>query len=35
MKLQQVEKANGKPFKVNGFEWDYGGYVVESRRQAE
>lgn len=28
MRLEQVEKANGKPFKVNGFEWDGGGFVT-------
>lgn len=28
LRLEQVEKANGKPFKVNGFEWDYGGFVT-------
>ena len=27
MTLEQVEKVNGKPFKVLGFEWDYGGYA--------
>ncbi|MBW7968905.1 hypothetical protein [Bradyrhizobium sp. BR 10289] len=26
--LAEVQKANGKPFLVNGFEWDYGGYVT-------
>ena len=24
--LSEVEEANGKPFKVAGFAWDYGGY---------
>jgi hypothetical protein len=28
LRIEQVEKVNGRPFKVNGFEWDYGGYVV-------
>lgn len=27
--LAQVEAANGKPFKISGFGWDYGGYVVD------
>lgn len=27
--LAAVEKANGKPFVVSGFDWDYGGYVVD------
>lgn len=27
--LADVQKVNGKPFLVNGFEWDYGGYVVD------
>ncbi|MBL9131991.1 MAG: hypothetical protein JNG86_12370 [Verrucomicrobiaceae bacterium] len=25
--IEEVEKINGKPFKVAGFEWDYGGYA--------
>ncbi|MFD0893326.1 hypothetical protein KBB96_18025 [Luteolibacter ambystomatis] len=25
--VAQVEKANGKPYKVSGFDWDYGGYA--------
>ena len=25
--IEEVEKINGKPFKIAGFEWDYGGYV--------
>lgn len=25
--VEAVEKANGKPFKVSGFDWDYGGYA--------
>ncbi|WP_245291400.1 hypothetical protein [Methylobacterium aquaticum] len=24
--LEEVEEANEKPFQLNGFEWDYGGY---------
>lgn len=24
-----VESANGKPFDVSGFDWDYGGYIVD------
>lgn len=27
MTLEEVEKINGKPFKVSGFAWDYGGYA--------
>jgi len=27
MTIEEVEKINGKPFKVMGFEWDYGGYA--------
>ena len=27
--LEDVEKANGKPFKMSGFGWDYGGYVTD------
>ena len=27
MGLDEVEKINGKPFKVNGFDWDYGGFA--------
>ncbi|MGV3659013.1 MAG: hypothetical protein ACO1TE_02480 [Prosthecobacter sp.] len=27
MSLEEVEKINGKPFLVNGFGWDYGGYA--------
>ncbi|HEY1082949.1 MAG TPA: hypothetical protein VGE29_11830 [Prosthecobacter sp.] len=26
-RLEEVEKINGKPFKVLGFGWDYGGYA--------
>lgn len=29
MPLEEVAKINGQPFKLNGFEWDYGGYVVD------
>ena len=27
MTIAEVEKINGKPFKIAGFEWDYGGYA--------
>ncbi|TYL93986.1 hypothetical protein FXB40_19290 [Bradyrhizobium rifense] len=27
--LADVQKANGKPFMVAGFEWDYGGFVTD------
>lgn len=27
MTVKQVEKLNGKPFQINGFGWDGGGYV--------
>jgi hypothetical protein len=27
MKLTEVEKLNGKPFKMAGFEWDGGGFI--------
>jgi hypothetical protein len=27
MSIEEVEKINGKPFKVAGFSWDYGGYA--------
>lgn len=27
--LADVEAANGKPFQLSGFEWDYGGYVTD------
>ncbi len=27
MTIEEVEKINGKPFKVNGFGWDYGGFA--------
>lgn len=26
--VADVEKANGKPFKISGFGWDYGGFAV-------
>ena len=29
MTLDEVARLNGQPFKLNGFEWDYGGYVVD------
>lgn len=27
MTIEEVEKINGKPFKISGFGWDYGGYA--------
>jgi len=27
--LADVQKVNGKPFLVSGFEWDYGGFVTD------
>jgi hypothetical protein len=27
MSIEEVEKINGKPFKIAGFSWDYGGYA--------
>jgi len=27
MTIKEVEKINGKPFKIAGFSWDYGGYA--------
>ena len=27
--LAEVEAANGKPFSISGFGWDYGGYVTD------
>jgi hypothetical protein len=27
--LAEVQKANGKPFVVSGFDWDYGGFVAD------
>lgn len=29
--LADVQKANGKPFLVSGFEWDYGGFVTDCK----
>ncbi|UZE48236.1 hypothetical protein ONR75_25970 [Rhodopseudomonas sp. P2A-2r] len=29
MTLDEVTRLNGQPFKLNGFEWDYGGFVVD------
>jgi hypothetical protein len=29
MPLAEVEKMNGKPFKLSGFDWDYGGRVTD------
>jgi hypothetical protein len=29
MTLDEVARLNGQPFRLNGFEWDYGGYVVD------
>lgn len=29
MSLAEVEKANGRPFVLSGFDWDYGGYVTD------
>ncbi len=29
MSLEALEEANGKPFRLYGFEWDYGGLVVD------
>jgi hypothetical protein len=29
--LADVEKMNGKPFKLSGFDWDYGGQVTDWR----
>ncbi|HEX2351489.1 MAG: hypothetical protein ACM30D_01875 [Hyphomicrobiales bacterium] len=29
--LADVEKMNGKPFKLSGFDWDYGGRVTDWR----
>jgi hypothetical protein len=28
--LKRVEELNGKPFLLYGFEWDYGGQLVDS-----
>jgi hypothetical protein len=30
--LADVEAANEKPFKLGGFDWDYGGYVTDLNR---
>jgi len=27
--LAEVEKLNGKPFKLTGFDWDYGGHAID------
>jgi len=27
MSIEEVERINGKPFKVAGFDWDYGGFA--------
>ncbi|CCE00834.1 hypothetical protein [Bradyrhizobium sp. STM 3809] len=32
--LAAVQKANGKPFAVAGFGWDYGGYVTDFKNGA-
>lgn len=32
MTLNEVEKINGKPFKVAGFGWDYGGFATDWQR---
>lgn len=32
MTLKEVEKINGKPFKIAGFGWDYGGFVTDWQR---
>ena len=29
--LADIEKMNGKPFKLSGFDWDYGGRVIDWR----
>jgi hypothetical protein len=29
MALAEIEKMNGKPFKLAGFDWDYGGRVLD------
>lgn len=29
MSLAAVEKLNGRPFTLSGFDWDYGGYVAD------
>lgn len=30
-KLAEVEKLNGRAFQLSGFDWDYGGFVTDSR----
>jgi hypothetical protein len=32
MTLKEVEKINGKPFKISGFGWDYGGFATDWQR---
>lgn len=32
MSLKEVEKINGKPFKISGFGWDYGGFATDWQR---
>jgi hypothetical protein len=27
--LAEVQQLNGKPFKLTGFDWDYGGHVID------
>ena len=27
--LRELERVNGRPFKISGFDWDYGGYVYD------
>lgn len=29
MSLAEIEKLNGRPFALSGFDWDYGGYVTD------
>jgi hypothetical protein len=31
MALAEIEKMNGRPFKLSGFDWDYGGRVTDWR----
>jgi hypothetical protein len=31
--LVEIEQMNGKPFKLSGFDWDYGGRVTDWRRR--
>jgi hypothetical protein len=28
MTVEELQKLNGKPFKLSGFDWDYGGFVT-------